>query len=290
MATAGQQESEQPFTVAPATGTLGAALGGITLSPDLPQSTIDAISSALVQHKVLFFEDQGMSADELLAFGRRFGPLEEHPFVSLYLSATRDAPSELIIVESKDDVRSKADIWHSDVTWRLEPSLGTILRCCIIPPVGGDTLFADMGAAYRGLDEETRVLIDGLTAIHDWGHFRRELQRNGIDPAKIADLEARFPPAEHPVVRTHPISGEKLLFVNAGFTTRIKGWPEEESKALLRRLYLQAWRPDYQVRYRWKPNAIAFWDNRSTQHYAVNDYGGQHRRMERVTIAGDRPY
>ena len=290
MATAPQTEADLPFTLSPVTGALGAALGDITLAPDLPQPTIDAISAALVLHKVLFFEDQGLSADDLLAFGRRFGLLEEHPFVGLYLDATRDAPPELIIVESKDDVRSKADIWHSDVTWRLEPSLGTILRCNIIPPVGGDTLFADMGAAYRGLDDETKALIDGLTAFHDWGHFRRELQRSGIDPAKIAELKERFPPAEHPVVRIHPVSGEKILFVNAGFTTRIKGWPEDESRALLRRLYLQAWKPDYQVRFRWKPNAIAFWDNRSTQHYAVNDYGGQHRRMERVTIAGDRPY
>jgi taurine dioxygenase len=290
MATAMKQDGELPFTVTRLTGTLGAALDGIALSPDLPQATIDALGAALVEHKVIFFVDQTLSADELLAFGRRFGPLEEHPFVALYLDATRDAPSDLIIVESKGEVRSKADIWHSDVTWRQEPSLGTILRCNIIPSFGGDTLFADMGAAYRGLDAETRSLIDGLTAIHDWDHFRRELLRNNVDPARIAELEERFPPAEHPVVRTHPVSGEKILFVNAGFTVRIKGWPEAESRALLERLYRQAWKPDYQVRYRWKPNAIAFWDNRSTQHYAVNDYGGEHRRMERVTIAGDRPF
>ncbi|MCB2047723.1 MAG: TauD/TfdA family dioxygenase [Novosphingobium sp.] len=274
------------------TGSIGAEVEGVTLSGDLPQETIDWISDALVENKVLFFRDQDIRREDHIAFGRRFGELEVHPFAK-HISAfnTGDDDPEIIVIESRKDGGARGtDMWHSDVTWRLEPSLGSILRCLVGPEAGGDTMWANMETAYDLLDDETKQRIEGLEAEHDWENFRNGLRNAGVPEEKIAAMSEDFPLARHPVVRTHPVSGRKAIYVNSIFTTRIVGMDKAESDALLDKLFRQTAIPEVQVRLRWKPGTVAFWDNRSTQHYAVGDYGAQHRLMERVTVCGDRPH
>ena len=278
-----------PFKVERVTGSLGVEVSGIDLSQTFSDEVVAALSDALVRHKVLFFRDQPITLDQHVAFGRRFGPLEVHPFADTKAFINEGGYPEVLVIESTADKPIAADEWHSDVSFRQEPSLGSILRCRVTPEVGGDTLWADMAAAYEGLDDATRAHISGLTAIHDWEIFRAPMRKRASE-ARIAELNARFPPAEHPVVRTHPVSGDKIVYVNRNFTVGIKGMKETESRALLERLYALARVPDYQVRFRWRVDSIAFWDNRSTQHYATKDFFPAHRRMERVTVAGDRPF
>jgi len=279
-------------TATKVTGTLGAEVEGIELSGDLPQETIDWISAALVEHKVLFFRNQhALTREKHIAFGARFGELEFHPFAP-HLSQfnTGDQDPEIIVIESKSVGGNRGtDIWHSDVTWREQPSLGSILRCLIAPEAGGDTMWADMEKAYDLLDEDTKAQIEGLEATHDWDNFRQGLRKLGVAEEKIEELNGIYPIATHPVVRTHPVSGRKSIFVNSIFTRSIVGMDKAESDALLEKLTRQTAIPEVQVRLRWKPGTVAFWDNRSTQHYAVGDYGAEHRLMERVTICGDTP-
>jgi taurine dioxygenase len=279
-------------TVTPLTGTLGAQVDGIDMSADLEPSVIDWIAAALVEHKVLFFRDQKLDRQQHLAFGKRFGPLEVHPFAYGNSMFGNDGSSpELLVIESKPGTPiSGTDIWHSDVSFREEPALGSILRCIVPATPGGDTLWADMEKAYELLDEETKGRIEGLEAEHDWPNFRAGMRKRGVDENVIADFEKKYPVTRHPVVRTHPVSGRKCIYVNRIFTKQIVGLDKEQSDALLEKLYRQASIPEVQVRFRWEPGSVAFWDNRSTQHYAVSDYGDRHRLMERVTIAGDRPF
>jgi taurine dioxygenase len=280
-------------SLAKVTGNIGAEVSGIALSGDLPQETIDWISDALVAHKVLFFRDQHqLDRAAHVAFAGRFGELEFHPFAP-HLSQfnTGDAEPEVIVIESKrEGGNTGTDIWHSDVTWRTEPSLGSILRCLIAPETGGDTMWANMEKAYDLLDEETKARIEGLEATHDWDNFRQGLYRLGVAEEKILELNAIYPIATHPVVRTHPMSGRKAIYVNSIFTRAIVGLDKAESDALLEKLTRQTALPEVQVRLRWQPGTVAFWDNRSTQHYAVGDYGAAHRLMERVTVCGDKPF
>jgi taurine dioxygenase len=177
------------------------------------------------------------------------------------------------------------NVWHIDVSWREIPSLGSVLRSVAMPGVGGDTLWADMEAAYDGLPGEVRERIDGRTAIHDFA----STFGLALSPEKRAEMQQKFPPAEHPIVRTHPVSGRRCLYVNAIFTSHVVGMTHDESDTLLRLLYAQARVPEYQCRFRWEADCIAFWDNRSTQHYASSDYWPRERVMERATIIGDRP-
>jgi taurine dioxygenase len=176
------------------------------------------------------------------------------------------------------------------VTWRIEPSLGSILRAIEIPPVGGDTLFADMYAAYEGLSDEVKSKVDHAVAVHDFAHFRVAMRKRGMTPEQIEAFNQAYPMVEHPVIRTHPETGRRAIYVNAAFTQHIVGLEKSESDALLAHLYAQAAIPEYQCRFRWEPGSIAFWDNRASQHYAASDYFPQVRRMERVTIAGDKPF
>jgi taurine dioxygenase len=283
------------FQVAKVTGTLGAEVSGIDLSADLDDATIADIESALVEHKVLFFRDQPMTTQQHLAFARRFGPLEINP-INLGRKAGPFTNSlalpELVVVESKAEARGYVELWHSDVSWREDPSLGSVLRCTVAPAYGGDTLWADMAAAYESLDDATRSSLSGMVAIHDWRGPRASIgnRATGGDEDRLREMEEKYPLREHPVVRTHPVSGAKIIYVNPTFTVRIKDMSEAESSALLARLFHLAWIPEFQVRFRWRPNSVAFWDNRSTQHRVIGDFGDQHRRMERVTINGDRPF
>ena len=266
------------FTVSPLTPTIGAEI-----AVDL-RTVDDAIHrdlhQAFLDWKVLFFRDQQLTVEEHRDFGARWGELEVHPFLP-----EGDVP-EVVRFEKSDTSKGYENIWHSDVTWRQVPSMGSILRAREIPPVGGDTLWADMAAAYNGLSDETKARIDGLTAVHDFA------QTFGLayQGEELERLREQYPPAEHPVVRTHPETGRKTLFVNEIFTSHIAGMDAGESDALLRELCKQSRIPEYQCRFRWTVDAVAFWDNRATQHYAASDYWPARRVMERVTVIGDRPY
>ncbi len=267
------------FAVAPLTPTIGAEIGGIDLREPISNDDIADIRRALLAHKVLFLRDQDISEGQHIAFARRFGDLEIHPVTPI------DQPHrEIFHLKTRPGGRTGADLWHSDVTWRAEPSLGSVLRCRILPPLGGDTMFADMVAAYEGLSPALKDWICTLTAVHDGSQF-------AVMQGKTREsFWEEFPLQEHPVVRTHPETGERSLYVNCAFTTHIKGLSKKESDWLLDHLFSQASRPEYQCRFRWRENSIAFWDNRACQHYAVGDYYPAMRAMERVTIVGDRPY
>ncbi|HUD52456.1 TauD/TfdA dioxygenase family protein [Parvibaculum sp.] len=274
-----------PFDVTPLTPTIGAELGGIDLAKPLDTATLDALRRTLLEWKVIFFRDQNITTDEHIAFARRFGALEVHPF-----APEKAGYPEVLAITHDRERPGRENTWHSDVTWRLEPSLGSVLRALEVPDVGGDTLFADMYAAYEGLSDDMKAKVEGRTAIHDFTHFRARMRQRGKPEAEIEAFQKQYPEAEHPVVRTHPETGRKGIYVNAAFTQYIVGMERGESDALLRHLYAQAAIPEYQCRFRWRTNSIAFWDNRACQHYAVSDYWPAVRRMERVTIVGDRPY
>lgn len=263
---------------------IGTVVHGIDLA-DTNSTTIDWLTELLVERKVIFFRDQAIAVEAHIAFARQFGELEVHPF----FETGKSQHAEVIHLDNDRDNPPYINIWHSDVTWRAEPSLGSILRARVVPAVGGDTLFANMEAAYEGLDDETKARIDGLIAIHDNEGFLRGMRLKGASEEDIEARRREFPPQRHPVVRTHPVSGRNSLYVNKAFTRRIEGMAEDESTELLDALYAKAWLPEYQCRFKWRPDSFAFWDNRAAQHYAVADYWPNERRMERVTIIGDRP-
>jgi taurine dioxygenase len=267
--------------VAPLTATIGAEVAGVDLADDLDETVIDAIRDALLEWKVVFFRNQHrLDRSRHIAFARRFGDLEVHP-----ITPPGQAQPEVFVIPAGGNFRAP-DRWHSDVTWRPEPSMGSILRAVELPPVGGDTLWADMGKAYDLLDDETKARIDGLKATHDYASaFGRDKP-----PEVQAKMRAKHPTVEHPVVRTHPETARKTLYVNASFTRSMIGMDDAEGGPLLRRLYRQATIVDVQCRFRWQPGSVAFWDNRATQHIVSNDFLPAKRVMERVTVAGDKPF
>jgi taurine dioxygenase len=270
------------FTVEPAGTTIGAEIVGLSLAEALDAELHQQLNRALLEWKVLFFRDQHLTHEQHLAFARNWGDVEVHPFIR---KGQPEAKPEVVRLERGEAAAGRENGWHSDVTWREAPSLGSILRAVEIPPFGGDTLWADMAAAYDLLEDGVKERIDGLVAVHDWVNtFGR-----GMEKSVFESLRAEFPPVEHPVVRTHPETGRKTLYVNASFTTHIVGLDADESASLLAFLCHQANYPEFQTRLRWAPGTIAFWDNRSTQHYASSDYWPDVRVMERVTVAGDRP-
>ena len=272
------------FSLQPLSPGIGAEIGGLDLSQPLTSELRDALYRTLLDWKVIFFRDQDITREQHLVFARSFGDLEIHPFVA----GDREHP-EMLRLHHNADHPGTENIWHSDVTWRAKPSLGSVLRLREVPPVGGDTLFADMGAAYRGLPKDIRDKVTGLYAQHDFSVFRRRLVEKGASEAELKEFDRQYPAPEHPVIRTHPDTGEQVIYVNRAFTRQILGIPPEESQALLEILYAQANYPEYQCRFRWRPNSIAFWDNRACQHYAVSDYWPAKRVAERVTIVGDSP-
>ena len=265
----------------PMSPTIGAEIGGVSLAGPIDDEAFDEIHRALLEFKVIFFRDQDVTPEQHVAFARRFGDLEVHPFVR-----HREGHPEVMVLKKSDRMAGYENLWHSDVTWRLAPSLGSVLLAREVPPVGGDTLFSDTYAAYEGLDDDVRASLEGLRAVHDFTHtFGRFMS-----PEELAKKQQEFPPAIHPVVRTHPETGRKGLYVNAAFTSHIVDMEPAESDRLLELLYRQASVPEYQCRFRWRPHSAAFWDNRAVQHYANSDYFPSRRVMERVTIVGDTPY
>lgn len=268
------------FDIQPMTPAIGAELRGLSLADALDETVIAGIRDALLTHKVIFFRDQNLTQEQLTGFARRFGELEIHP------ATPKDQPfPEVLRIAHGPESRGKENMWHSDVTWRPEPSLGSVLSAVDIPPVGGDTLFANMNLAYENLPDDLRERVTGLTAIHDIA--RVFAKRLGKTPEELHD---KYPPQEHPVIRTHPETGLRAIYVNNAFTSHIAGMDRDESDTLLARLYATASDPEIQCRFRWTTGAVAFWDNRASQHFAASDYFPQRRVMERATIAGDRPY
>lgn len=284
MSQAARAAAPAALSIAPLTPTIGAEISGIDLSKPMTADLLAALRQALLEWKVIFFRDQDITTEEHLAFARQFGELEVHPF-----APHKPGYPEVLAITHDRDSKGRENVWHSDVTWRLCPSLGSVLRAIEVPEVGGDTLFSDMYAAYEGLSDEVKEKIDGAVAIHDFAHFRKLMRSRGKSETEIEEMNRKYPMAEHPVVRTHPETGRKGIYVNTAFTQYIAGMDRAESDTLLAHLYAQAAIPEYQCRFRWQKNSIAFWDNRACQHYAVSDYWPAVRRMERVTIIGDRP-
>ncbi len=276
------------------TCSIGAELTGVNLADAVHDDGLFAeIRVQLLKHRVLFLRDQDISRAEHVAFAQRFGELEDHPVIGSH----PDYPGLVQVYNNPDSpIDRYENSWHTDATWREAPPLGSVLRCLECPPVGGDTMWANMVEAYKHLPDEIKAKIEGLRARHSI-----EATFGAAMPIeRRLALKAQYPDAEHPVVRTHPETGEKVLFVNS-FTTHFTNFHTAErvrvgqdftqgSSELLRHLTSQAHIPEYQVRWRWKPNSIAIWDNRSTQHYAVMDYPPCHRKMERAGIIGEKTY
>ncbi|WP_371366880.1 TauD/TfdA dioxygenase family protein [Pseudomonas sp. QL9] len=276
------------------TCSIGAELSGVSLADAAHDEGLFAeIRQLLLTHKVLFLRDQDISRADHVAFARRFGELEDHPVAG----SDPEHPGLVRIYKNPNQPNDRYEnAWHTDATWREVPPMGCVLRCVECPPVGGDTMWANMALAYENLPTEIKEKIEGLRARHSI-----EASFGAAMPIeKRLALKAQYPDAEHPVVRTHPETGEKVLFVNA-FTTHFSNYHTAKNvrfgqdanpgaSDLLRYLVSQVYIPEYQVRWRWKKNSVAIWDNRSTQHYAVMDYPPCVRQMERAGIIGDKPY
>lgn len=273
------------FGITPLTPVIGAEVCGIDLTT-MDDDTFADLHRALLEWKVVFVRDAQLTSTQHQALGERWGLLEAHPFFRL-THAGQDGDRPVVArFEKGVDTTGYENLWHSDVSWRLEPSLGSLLHAIEVPEVGGDTLWADMGAAYDGLPDDVKDRIEGLVAVHDWW----DTFGAGMAPEQREGLRPDFPPVEHPVVRTHPETGRKTIYVNSVFTSHIVDMDPVESAALLEYLYRQAEYPEYQCRFKWTAGALAIWDNRATQHYASSDYFPSRRVMERITVIGDRPF
>ena len=275
------------LTITPLSSALGAQIDGVDLTLPLSEEQRTAIERALLEHQVIFFKNQSITPQQQARFAANFGDLHIHP---IYPNVP-EQPEVLVLDTAVTDVRDNA-VWHTDVTFLPTPAMGAVLSAKQLPAFGGDTLWASGIAAFEGLSKPLQALLDGLTATHD---FTKSfpLERFGSTPEDLARWEQTRksnPPLSHPVIRTHPVSGRKSLFVNEGFTTKINELSEAESEAILKLLFAHATRPEYTIRWRWQENDVAFWDNRVTQHYAVDDYRPNRRVMHRATILGDAPF
>ena len=275
------------FKVTPLTPTIGALIEGVDIAQPVSDDLLHEIRQAFLKHQVVFFEDQHITPVQHRDFAAQFGTLHTHP---LY-PGVPEAP-ELFILDNHKDNPTDNDSWHTDVTFIETPPMASILFAKLLPPSGGDTIWSNMKAAYEALSPPFREFLSSLDAVHDFarGFPTRGIVARGAGEDKHAKAAAEHPPVLHPVIRTHPETGEDGLFVNFGFTERIKGLRRKESDAILNMLFEHIQKPEFLVRWRWSENAIAFWDNRVTQHYAVNDYLPNRRIMNRATVLGDRPY
>ena len=264
------------------TGTTGAVIEAVDLRT-ITDDQLEALESALMAHLVLFFPDQALQPADQLAFGRRLGELDQVPFGRQH----PDHP-ELIVLDQAGPKGEGTDAWHSDNTFRSEPPKYTMLQAVSLPPTGGDTCWSNMYEVYASLSAPMRGFLDGLTATHDLTKMLALAIERGHSDADLTTLRSQHPPEHHPVVRTHPVTGRKALFVNGNFTTHIDGLTDVESRRVLDLLLRGVTTPEFQCRYRWAAGTVALWDNRCLQHYAVPDYQSR-RIMHRVTIRGDRP-
>ena len=281
--------SSQEISIQPLTGACGALIGNVQIGSDLSNAAFDAIHRAFLDYGAVFFHGQNISLEDQIAFGRRFGALEEHPIVE----GMDEHPEIIKVLKPAGASAEFGTGWHSDNSFFEKPSMATILRSEKIPPHGGDTLFANQYLAYESLSGGMKKMIENLTAIHSargaYTAPQTKAKYEGLAPMKYKWSESVMEEVEHPVVRTHPETGKKALYVNEMFATRFKDMTEEESRPLLQYLFKQATRPDLCCRFTWRENSVAMWDNRCVQHYAVDDYRAFERLMFRVTVNGGRP-
>ena len=274
--------------VRPIAGSIGAEIDGIDMAKPLGNQAFQEVHDALMAHQVIFFRDQDVTPAEHVAFARQFGTLHVHP----YAPSLEEQPEVLILKSSKAN-RSAANAWHSDVTFQEEPPLGSILLAREVPEHGGDTMWANMYDAYEDLSAPMKRYLEGMKAVNSTGRANFEKGYEGLsaeEKSKIRSERLGAESVEHPIVRTHPVTGRKALYVNSIFTQKIVGVRSKESRAILEFLFDHLKKPEFTCRFRWEKGSVAFWDNRCTQHYAVADYGDATRLMHRVTINGDRPY
>jgi taurine dioxygenase len=276
--------SQQTMKVLPRTVAIGADVVNVDLA-NVDAETFTQIKATLHTHQVLFFHEQMLSPEAHMAFASRFGEMEIHEV----FTPLEDHPEISVLVHDRDHPPI-SDSWHSDVTYRTKPSMASVLYARSIPPNGGDTLWLSATAAYKKLSEPMQLMLEGLTAEHDFlqaygSYFRK--QSDGAERLRRAQIET--PPVEHPLIVVHPVTGERVLYVNPTFTSRIVELSRKESDAILKLLFEHLLQPEFQVRLKWQENDVAIWDNRATQHYATGDYYPHYRRMHRVTVGGERP-
>jgi taurine dioxygenase len=263
-------------------GALGAEISGVDLTQPLDDPTVKEIHDAWMEHQVLFLRAQRITRDQHKEFGRRFGDLHVHAVLQ---PLAKEGHPEIVLLESNEKIPFVADAWHSDVTFERKPPMGSILRAALAPGYGGDTMWASMYAAYEALSDSMQRFLSGLRARHA-GDFFNYIAKDDASRRELAKDNG----AVHPVIRTHPVTGRKGIFVNSTFTKSIEGMKPAESKALLAFLYDHVAQPDWSVRFHWETDSIAMWDNRCTQHRVLRDRIEAHRKMERVTIVGDAPF
>ncbi|MFT5442389.1 MAG: taurine dioxygenase [Myxococcota bacterium] len=273
----------------PVAGSLGAELRGLDLSQKLDGGTVDTVLAALNEHKVIFFRQQELTPQQQVDFSAQLAPVfTDHP---AYLPLLEGHP-EVVVLEGQQGGR--ANLWHTDVSISPRPPMGSVLYMKQSPAFGGDTIWANMAAAYDALSDRMKTYLEGLTAVHDLAGTVRNVVRERSEQAKQPGTAAppnmaELPRASHPVVRTHPVTGKKILYVNPTFTSHIEGLPPAEADQMLAFLFAHQDQPEFQCRWRWQQGDVAIWDNRSTQHYAVADYGDAPRTIHRVTLVGDVP-
>lgn len=278
--------SVHTIEVVPLTATIGAEVRGVNLAsaPDDP-SAMATIEQALYDHLVLFFRDQHLTDAQHVRFAGCFGPFEHHAFAKSHPDF-----ADMTVLDQITPQNDGGNSWHSDSSFMEQPALGSVLRAVQLPPLGGDTCWASMYAAFDALSPRMQAMLDGLTALHDIiVPLEKAIAGGHSVSSNLEEIRRAWPAIAHPVVRRHPVTGRRALYVNNNFTTRILAITRSESDVLLPYLLQHVQRPDFQVRFRWAPGSVAFWDNRVTQHYAVPDYSGHRRVMHRVTLTGERP-
>ncbi len=274
------------FEIRPIAGALGAELQGVDLAGDLPVATVQAIRQALLDHLVIFFRDQDLPPDRFLALARRFGTPIEYPF----LKGIEGFPEIITVSKLPHEKINFGGVWHSDTTYLQEPPMATLLVAREMPETGGDTIFANQYLAYDSLSDGMKQLLAGLKGVASSAKADSSRTREDRIRSDGSADARKLLTAEHPVVRTHPETGRKALFVNRAHTVSFAGMTEEECAPLLEFLFRHQIRPEFTCRFRWTAGSLAIWDNRCAQHYAVNDYAGHRRIMQRITLAGDRPH
>ncbi|MBT4045806.1 MAG: taurine dioxygenase [Rhodospirillaceae bacterium] len=278
----------QTLDVEPLAGAMGAVIHGVDLSGELSNQAFDEIHQAFLDHKAIFFHDQNLDPHQQIAFGRRFGPMGAYPF----MEGLPEAPETFEILKTEDDKQNFGGAWHSDMSFTTIPPLGTMLYSLEMPEAGGDTLFANTALAYDALSDGMKDMLDGLIGIYSaalkssGGRAKRFEVNKSMNAKNMDQVDME---AEHPIVRTHPETGKKALYLGKGHTVRFKDMTEAESRPLINFLSEHCVRPEFTCRFAWGVGSLALWDNRCTLHFAVDDYPGQRRRMRRLTIEGDKP-
>lgn len=276
------------FVAEPYTPNIGAVIHELDLSRPLDATTQAELRRALAEHEVIFLRDQQLTPAQQVEFSRIFGNVAE---VKAFFPRL-DAHPEIEVVESTAERPKAASNWHADITWRDNPPIGTSLYAQVIPASGGDTIWASLTRAYESLPPGFQAYLETLTAVHSWeiSGWTEYLLQQDASGEQLREARAKYPPVEHPVVRVHPVTGKKILYVNPTFTSHIKGLSRAQSDALLTQLFDLAKQPEFQARLRWQPGTLAVWDNRSTQHYAVGDFFPAPRKLHRITFTAERAF